>query len=41
MKMFRPKLFCFNDSEGVSAGDAEWMVSWLARRFPVKTRFEK
>jgi len=41
MKMFRPKLFCFNDGEGVSAGDAEWMVSWLARRFPVKSRFEK
>ena len=41
MAWLRPKLFCFNDGAGVSAADGEWMVSWLARRFPARSRFEK
>ena len=41
IRRFGPKLFCFNDGAGVSAEDSEWMVSWLARRFPAKSRFEK
>ena len=41
LKRFRPKLFCFNDGAGVSAAESGWMVSWLARRFPKKSSFEK
>ncbi|MDE5981320.1 MAG: Stealth CR1 domain-containing protein [Bacteroidaceae bacterium] len=41
MERYSPTFFCMNDSERVTDADRERAAAFLAKRFPIKSQFEK